>query len=278
MMQSAMMQSATMQSAMMQSAMMQSAMIQILCFCRCPFGCHPRRGSASALFFVLSEGTCYSSPNTARMAAMRRTFALVLLATAALLGQAARPYATDPDGRPILSLGDPTTRAVVLYFVASDCPISNRTFPEMKRVRQEFSTQGVRFWFVYANTDELPATIKTHQRSYDPEGTAILDPTGTLVRLTGARVTPEVAILIPTHTATRWTPIYTGRIDDRYIRLGLERPQATQHFAERVLHEIFTGAPIEKPTGMPIGCAIVGPQAQTRSQAMPSTSPRRSTP
>jgi hypothetical protein len=206
------------------------------------------------------------------MAAMRRVLALAFLTTAALLGQAAPPYATDPAGRPITTLGDATTRAVVLYFVASDCPISNRTFPEMKRVRQEFSTQGVRFWFVYANTDEPPATVKSHQRSYDPGGTAILDPAGVLVHLTGAKVTPEVSILIPTPAPARWTPVYTGRIDDRYIRLGLERPQATQHFAERVLHEILTGAPIEKPTGRLIGCAIVNSQSAPQPQSQTSMS------
>jgi len=219
---------------------------------------------------------------------MRWSLALVLL-TLTTTGQSTQPrattpqqYATDPDGRPISALGDATARAVVLYFVASDCPISNRTFPEMKRVRQEFSPQGVRFWFVYANHDELPATIKRHQRSYDPEGTAILDPTGALVRLTGAKVTPEVAILTPRPTADpqspRWIPRYTGRIDDRYVRLGLERPQATQHFAERVLHEILTGRPVEKPTGSLIGCAIVGPQAEPQSQSMTSMPHPQSTP
>jgi hypothetical protein len=222
------------------------------------------------------------------MAAMRWTLALVLL-TLTATGQtvqpratAPQPYATDPDGRPIPALGDASTRAIVLYFVASDCPISNRTFPEMKRVRQEFSPQGVRFWFVYANRDELPATIKSHQRSYDPDGTAVLDPTGSLVRLTGAKVTPEVAILTPRSNAdprsAQWIPRYTGRIDDRYIRLGLERPQATQHFAERVLHEILTGGPIEKPTGGLIGCAIVGPEAEPQSQSMTSMPHPHSTP
>jgi hypothetical protein len=226
-----------------------------------------------------------------RMAAMRWPLALVLLANTALAGQTMPPraaaplsHATDPDGRSIPELGDATTRAVVLYFVASDCPISNRTFPEMKRVRQEFSAQGVRFWFVYANTDETPATVKSHQRSYDPGGAAILDPAGTLVHLTGAKVTPEVAILTPQPGANprspQWIPRYTGRIDDRYIRLGLERPQATQHFAERVLHEILIGAPIEKPTGRLIGCAIFDSQTgpQSEPQSMSSMSHPRSTP
>jgi hypothetical protein len=215
------------------------------------------------------------------MAAMRRVLALVLLTTAALLGQAAQPYAHDPAGRPITTLGDAATRAVVLFFVASDCPISNRTFPEMQRLRQQFSTQHVRFWFVYANATDPPSAVLAHQRAFDPGGTAIRDTAGILARMTGAKVTPEAAILIPTSAPAHWTPVYTGRIDDRYIRLGLERPQATQHFVERVLHEILTGAPIDKPTGRLIGCGIVGPQAAPQPQSqtsMSSMSHPRSTP
>lgn len=45
----------------------------------------------------------------------------------------------------------PGARAVVLFFVASDCPVSNRTFPEMKRVRESFASQGVVVRYVYPN-------------------------------------------------------------------------------------------------------------------------------
>ena len=147
----------------------------------------------------------------------------------------------------------------------------------MQRLREQFSAQHVRFWFVYANATDPPAAVIAHQRAFDPGGTPIRDPEGTLARMTGARVTPEVAILIPTtadaHAAARWTAVYTGRIDDRYVRLGLERPHATRHFAERVLPEILTRAPIDKPTGTPIGCAIVGPDwnrgTTTRREPLP---------
>jgi hypothetical protein len=209
------------------------------------------------------------------MAAMRRSLALIALFAAAL-GLAPQPcaaqqfvYAHDLAGRPITSLADPTTRAVVLFFVASDCPISNRTFPEMQRLRQQFSSRPIRFWFVYANATDPPSAVLAHQRAFDPGGTAIRDTAGTLARITGAKVTPEVAILVPTHTAAHWTPIYTGRIDDRYVRLDLERPRATQHFAERVLTEILTHHAIDKPTGTPIGCAIVGPDWNQSASAPP---------
>jgi AhpC/TSA family len=171
-----------------------------------------------------------------------------------------------PDGQYVTTLGDKGTKAVVLFFVASDCPISNRTFPEMKRVREEFSRQGVRFWFVYPNSGELPKTVAQHQASYDAGGEAILDTTGVLTRMTDARATPEVVVLKPQSDATQrvqWVPVYAGRVDDRYVRLGLERPQATEHFAERVVREVLEDKPVEKAVGDLIGCAIMSPTAHS---------------
>ena len=188
-------------------------------------------------------------------------FAAFVLAST--VGASAQSYGTHLDGRPIAALAPAGTKAVVLYFIASDCPISNRTLPEMLRVRDEFRTRGVAFWFVYPNTTETPQIARKHLAAYsagDDAGLdAILDPTGTLVALTHTRVTPQAAILIPSGSA--WTTVYTGRIDDRYIHLGLERPQATQHFVEQVVAELLAGRPIEPAIGTPIGCAIINPQA-----------------
>src|SRR5260370_37732814 len=130
------------------------------------------------------------------------------------------------------SLGGAGKKAIALFFVASDCPISNRSFPEMKRLREEFSSRGVRFWFVYPNEGERPEQVRAHQSAYDAGGEALLDVTAALVRMAGARVTPEVSVLVPDGNS-RWRPGYTGRIDDRYVRIGQERPRAKAQFAER---------------------------------------------
>ena len=160
-----------------------------------------------------------------------------------------------PNGQPLRQLAPPGTRAVVLFFVASDCPISDRTFPEMKRLREDFTQRGVKFYFVYPNTTEHIADITTHQQAFDPGGDILLDPAGELVLLTHAQVTPEAAILIP--HGDQWLPVYTGRIDDRYIHLGLERPRPTHLFAEEALNAVLSNKPAPKPTGTPVGCSIV---------------------
>ncbi len=178
------------------------------------------------------------------------TVALAGFLPIAVFGQ----YGSRPDGERLARLAAPGTKAVALFFVASDCPVSNRTFPEMKRVREEFSARGIAVWFVYPNTVERASDVAEHQRDFDAGGEVILDPAGDLVRLSGARVTPEISILVP--QGSGWKPVYTGRIDDRFVHIGLERPHATRHFAEEALSAVLEGRPVPRATGTPVGCGI----------------------
>jgi hypothetical protein len=192
---------------------------------------------------------------------MRKTLIATLLALCAAAARG-EVYGTRPDGRAVTSLAALGAKAVVLYFVASDCPISNRTLPEMQRVRQRFAAQGVAFWFVYPNSGETPHEVAQHQAEFGG-GDALLDPQGRLVALTHARVTPEAAVLVV--SGATWKPVYTGRIDDHYLRLGLERQQITEHFAEQAISEVLQKQPVQAATGTPVGCAIVNPKAPASS-------------
>lgn len=181
---------------------------------------------------------------------------LIMFAVLPCRSQERPSYGLRTDGQTVTTLAVPGTKAIALFFVASDCPISNRSFPEMKRLREEFASRGVRFWFVYPNEGESPDQVRVHQSAYDAGGEAVLDFTSALVKMAGARVTPEVSVLVPDGNA-RWRPVYTGRIDDRYLRIGQERPQPTEHFAERVLVSVLQGRRVEAATGIPVGCGIL---------------------
>ena len=63
--------------------------------------------------------------------------ALLILCCSALAATA--PYGVDLDGHPVM-LAQSTAPAIVLFFTASDCPISNRYEPEMLRLEQKFAT------------------------------------------------------------------------------------------------------------------------------------------
>jgi hypothetical protein len=184
---------------------------------------------------------------------------LLLALSSAWSGAApASAYGNDLAGHPVASLGPPGARALVLFFIASDCPVSNRYFPEMERLRHAFTSQGVAFYYVYPNLTETAGSIHAHQAAF-AAGAASLptltDPRQELARLTGARTTPEAAILVPAPSGLH--TVYAGRIDNRYLSIGQERPSATRHDLEEAITAVLAHRPVPAPGGPPVGCAIV---------------------
>ncbi len=185
--------------------------------------------------------------------------AVVLLGGLTMMaGPAARaggPFGTDLNGRPIERIAPAGTKAVVLFFAASDCPISNRYIPEIERLDREFSSQGVRFWWVYPNPEDTAGVVRRHDEQFDLHGDTVLDTDQRLTRMAQVTITPEVAVFVTNASGLR--EVYSGRIDNRYIALGLERPAATRHELEMAISAALAHDPVPKPGGPAVGCSIV---------------------
>lgn len=145
----------------------------------------------------------------------------------------------------------PATKAVVLLFVSTECPYSNRFAPEILRLRDLFEPQGVRFWLVYPNPAETPAIIRAHLKAFGYPDIALRDPDHALVKFAKPTVTPEAAVF-----DNRSTPIYRGRIDDRFVELGRERPAPTKHDLHDALKAILGGKPVVPQTTQAFGCFL----------------------
>jgi thiol-disulfide isomerase/thioredoxin len=197
---------------------------------------------------------------------MRRPlFTTCVFASAVLYGKMCQPqkmqatYGHYLNGEPVHSLAPSGAPAVVLFFAASDCPISNRYVPEMRRIEGEFAARGVVLWFVYPNFGTTADAVKQHEAVYGSENHVLLDPDHQLVTLAHAKVTPESAVLVPDpRGGDTFRAVYHGRIDDRYLRLGQERPKATQHDLERAISEVLGGRVVQQPNGPAVGCGIIG--------------------
>jgi AhpC/TSA family len=168
------------------------------------------------------------------------------------------PLAIDLNGHPVTALAPAGARAVVLFFAASDCPISNRYIPEVQRLARQFEPLGVRVWFVYPNPGDDAKVIRAHDLEFAITASTALDTRQTLTRMAQVTITPEAAMFVPRGTSLH--EVYRGRIDDRYIALGTERPQATHHDLEEAIAAVLADKPVPQPAGPPIGCSIVTQQ------------------
>jgi AhpC/TSA family len=163
--------------------------------------------------------------------------------------------AIDLNGRPITQMAPVGTRAVILFFAASDCPISNRYIPEIQRLAKQFEPLGIRVWFVYPNPGDNASVVRAHDLEFAITGSTALDTTQSLTQMAHATVTPEAAVFVP--QGGKLHEVYRGRIDDRYLALGTERPQATHHDLEEAVRAVLAGKPVPQPGGPPVGCSIV---------------------
>lgn len=164
----------------------------------------------------------------------------------------------DLDGRradPLDTAGVPFT---VFVFTRTDCPISNRYAPELRRLHERFAHAGVAFWLVYADPTEPVQAIRRHLEEYGYPFGALRDPQHSLVRMTQARVTPEAAVFVagPSDRGAGPRLVYTGRIDDRYVSFGRTRAAPTTHDLERVLEALLAGETVAPRTTPAIGCFI----------------------
>jgi hypothetical protein len=144
------------------------------------------------------------------------------------------------------------TKAIVFLFTSTDCPISNRFAPEIRRLAMTFAAQGVLFRLIYPNPSDHADAIREHMAAFSYKGTteALRDPNHSLVNFVGATITPEAAVVGGGHV------LYRGRIDDRFVDLGLERPAPTRHDLADAISAILAGKPVVPASTQAVGCFI----------------------
>src|SRR5262245_19099015 len=68
----------------------------------------------------------------------------------------------DTSDKPFDLWSDTGAKATVVLFTLSDCPVSNRYAPEVRRLYEEFQSQGVRVFLVYVDPKETVESLRTH--------------------------------------------------------------------------------------------------------------------
>jgi hypothetical protein len=158
----------------------------------------------------------------------------------------------DLNGRLVDPLqAQPGTKATVLLFISTDCPVSNRYAPDVRKLHEAFANDGVAFWLIYPNPADAVGDIRDHLKSFSYPGTALRDPKHDLAKRAGATITPEAAVYDASGRLA-----YRGRIDDRYSAVGVERATPTRQDLRDAIAATIAGKPVATRFTQAVGCYI----------------------
>lgn len=163
-------------------------------------------------------------------------------------GQAA-PSGVDMAGKSVDPLSLAAGKPLVLIYVRSDCPISNRYAPTLKSLGQKYAGKA-EFVLVYADKTETVENIQRHMQEFGYQFPPLRDPNHELVKLGQVEITPEAAVFNGNGEL-----IYHGRIDNWYKDFGKPRSAPTTHELDEAVQAALTGGPPPTPVGG-IGCYL----------------------
>ena len=183
---------------------------------------------------------------------MGKLFAILLLICGAL--SAAAPVKFDlPDTNGTRHTAEEwrAKKAVVLFFTMTDCPLANGYVPEMNRLSASYGPQGVAFYAVQVDNTVTDAAVKKYAQEFGYTFPMLNDPRQILARLTGAKVTPEVAVL-----SSSGDVLYLGRIDNKVEDLTRPRYAATEPELRNALDAVLAGKAPKEARTRAVGCSI----------------------
>jgi len=137
----------------------------------------------------------------------------------------------------------------VYVFTTTDCPISNRYAPEIRRLAAKFATRA-KFVLVYPVPADSAEKIADHRKKFGYDVPFVRDVEQKLVKMTGVTVTPEVALMQGSQL------LYRGRIDDRVVDFGKDRPAPTRRDLEMAIDAVLAGKPVAVKETRAVGCIL----------------------
>ena len=150
----------------------------------------------------------------------------------------------------------PSDKANVLFFVSSDCPVSNSYAPEIQRLCREFGPKGASCSLLYEDLDVKVSAVRKHLGEFGYKGVPVaIDAERKVAKAAKADVTPE-AVVVDAKGEIR----YRGRIDNFYADLGKPRQQVTSHDLSDALNAVLAGKRVPNPETPTLGCFIVDPE------------------
>ena len=180
------------------------------------------------------------------------------LASAAKVGSAAPDFsATDSQGA-TQKLTQYKGKYVVLEWHNAGCPYVKKHYDSdnMQKLQRAWTAKGVAWLTVissapgkegFADASGARADVALHKAA--PTAT-LLDPTGALGKMYGAKTTPHMFIIDP-----QGKLIYNGAIDDKPDADSASISGA-KNYVSQALQEAMAGRPVSEASTTPYGCGV----------------------
>jgi peroxiredoxin len=181
----------------------------------------------------------------------------VLLSSFAFVRAAAEPHSslfrvrtlTDCEGK-VQQLGQQSgSKAVVLVFLGSECPISQRYVPELNRIAAQQKTNAIEFYGVVSGRSVTRAKAAEFARDYAIGFPLLVDEDLTLARWLRPTHVPEAYVL-----KSDGDLMYHGRIDDGYESVGKQRTVVTHRELRDAIVAVLAGRTPARVFAQPVGC------------------------
>jgi thiol-disulfide isomerase/thioredoxin len=180
----------------------------------------------------------------------RAVITIILACLFSFYSLLARQTVTDIHGSADEALAQGRGKVLVLIFVRTDCPISNRYAPLLQEMNKKYG-QRASFQLVFPDKTESTDKIRHYLQEYNYQLPAIRDLNHALVKKTMAKATPEAAVF-----DAKGELVYHGRIDNLYERIGQSRRAATTHELAEAIEAASKGLKPPVSATDAVGCFI----------------------
>ncbi|MBK7266035.1 MAG: thioredoxin family protein [Ignavibacteriales bacterium] len=139
-----------------------------------------------------------------------------------------------------------SSKAIVLMFISTECPVSNAYNSRMAAISKDYSSKDITFLGINSNKAEDVAAITKHAAENGLDFTILKDNGNVVADQLAASFTPEIYVL-----SGDLKLLYHGRIDDKR---RLE--EVTSNDLQKALDEILAGKPVSVSSTKAFGCTI----------------------
>jgi len=139
-----------------------------------------------------------------------------------------------------------SSKAIVLMFIATQCPVSNGYNGRMVELYKDYASKGVSFIGINANKQESVEEVRNHSKEHGFEFPVLKDWNNVVADKLEASVTPEIYVL-----NSKLEILYHGRIDD-----SQRENRVTSKDLRTALDRILAGKALELTETKAFGCSI----------------------